>query len=167
MNNKRVGMAVLDLIWMGISYAALLALVIIMGFIAFRVLVISFKIAIDVVGAARGIENIEGIIKQPNYGITAEKDETEIISSYIKSEIEKNSYAKYSYDLLRIETIIASINSFYGFMEPKFENINGEYAYELFRVEKAISYVNSLKKFMVNKGKKNFVKYAYIQLFKK
>lgn len=163
MNNKMVPMAVLDLIWMGISSAALLALLAIMGFILFKVGIISFKIAMDVVGAAKEIETIDGVIKQPNHRIAAEKNETEIILSFVKAEIEKNQYASYAYNLFKVEIIISYINSS---IIPKIEEINEKYE-SLFENKKIRSYANSLKNFMESKGKKNFAKYAYIQLFKK
>ncbi len=156
MNNKMVPMAVLDLIWMGISYAALLAFVAIMGFIVFKVGIISFKIAMDVVGAAKGIENIEGVIK-PDYRIATEKHEIEIIGNFINASIQKNHRAKYVYDLfkvgLMVPMVISNINSLNDFYES--------------RTEKTYSHINSLKSFIESKHKTNFAKYAYIQLFKK
>lgn len=140
MNNKMVSMAVLDVIWMGISSAALLAIVAIIGFIAFKWGIVSFKITMDAVKAAKGIENIEGVVKYPRYRNTEEdKDEFEIIVSFIKAEIEKNYYANYY----------------------------TKYAYKRFKIKLILSYIDSLKSFIESKSKKNFAKYAYIQLFKK
>ncbi len=164
MNNKMVPMAVLDLIWMGISSAALLAFVAIMGIILVKIGTVSFKIAMDVVGAARGIENIEGVIKRRNPRIAAEKDEIEIINNFINATLEKNHRLKYAYDLFKVESVASHISLFI----TKAEKINyEEYAYKWFKIEKALSHANSLKKFAESKRKKNFAKYAYIQLFKK
>lgn len=154
MNNKMVGMAVLDLVWMVTSYAALLAFIAIMGVIIFKFGIVSFKLAISAVGATRGIENIRGVVNQPSHRITEESDEIEIITSYITSfiqkSIEQNYYAKYAYDLFRVELIISYIKSLDRFIE-----------------EKVISSIDSLKSFVESRRKKNFARYAYIQLFKK
>ena len=157
MNNKMVPMAILDLVWTGISYAALLAFVAIMGFVLFKVGIVLFKIAMDVVGAAKGIESIEGVIKRPNYRISAEKDEIEIISNFVKASIENNHHAKYAYDLFKVELISSIVIS----------NINSLDNYYEVQTEKTYGYVNSLKNFIASKRKKSFAKYAYIQLFKK
>jgi hypothetical protein len=127
-------MAVLDLIWTGISSAALLVFVAIMGFIAFKIGLISFKIAVDVMGATRGIENIEGVVKRPNYRVTEKEDEIEIIVSYINSFIERNYYAKYMYQRFEIEKILSRINSLRRTMESKNEKSLLKYAYiQLFK----------------------------------
>jgi hypothetical protein len=129
-----VPMAVLDLIWTGISSAALLVFVAIMGFIAFKIGIISFKIAVDVMGATKGIENIEGVVKRPNYRVTEEKGEIEIIASYINSFIEKNYYAKYMYQRFEIEKILSRINSLRRIIESKSEKSLAKYAYiQLFK----------------------------------
>jgi len=127
-------MAVLDLIWTGISSAALLVFVAIMGFIAFKIGIISFKIAIDVMGATRGIENIEGVVKQSNYRVTEKEDEIKIIASYINSFIEKNYYAKYMYERFEIEKVLSRINSLKRSVESKSEKSLLKYAYiQLFK----------------------------------
>ena len=170
MNNKMVGMAVLDLIWMVTSYAALLAFIAIMGVIIFKVGIISFKLSINAVGATRGIENIRGVVNQPDRKIASETDEIEIIvsqvNSFIQTSIERNYYAKYAYNLFRVELIISYIKPLKNFVESKLEKIDDtEYMYELFKIEKVISCVYSLKSFIEPKLEKIDAEYIY-ELFK-
>jgi hypothetical protein len=174
MNNKMVGMAVLDLVWTFTSYAALLAFMAILGVILFKVGFASFKLAMNTVGATRGIENIRGVVNQSGHRTTGETDEIEIAVSYvtifIQTIIEKNRYAKYAYNLFRVELITSYIKILNSFLESKLEKIDyAGYAYELFKIEKVISRIDSLKNFVESKSKreKNFAKYTYIQLFKK
>ena len=174
MNNKMVGMAVLDLVGMFTSYAALLAFMAIMGIILFKVGFASFKLAMNTVGATRGIENIRGVVNQSGYRTTRETDEIEIavsyVTSFIQTIIEKNRYAKYAYNLFRVELIISYIKILDSFVESKLGEIDyAGYAYELFKIEKVISRIDSLKKFVESKSKreKNLARYTYIQLFKK
>ncbi len=172
MNNKMVAMAVLDFVWVVTSYAALLALIAIMGVILFKVGITSFKLAMNAVGATRGIENIRGIAKQPYHGTTGKKDEIELmvsdISKLIQIGIESNRYAKYTYDLFRVELIISNIDYLINLIDSKLEKIDYEkYMYELFKVEKVRSNIDSLKSFAESRREKNFARYAYIQLFKK
>ena len=154
MNNKMVGMAVLDLVWMVASYAALLAFIAIVGVLIFKFGITSFKLAISTVGATRGIENIKGVVNQSGHRTTDESDEMEILVSYIarfvQKSVERNHYAKYAYNSLRVELIISYIKYLEHFVD-----------------EKATSSTNSLKSFAKSKREKNFAKYAYIQLFKK
>ncbi len=166
-----VAMAVLDLVWVVTSYAALLAIIAIMGVILFKVGITSFKLAMNAVGATRGIENIEGIIKQSYHGTAAQTDEIELIvsdiSKFIQICIEKNRYAKYTYDLFRVELILSNISSLMNFIDSKLEKIDYTKYVELFKIEKVRSNIDSLKGFVESRHKKNFARYAYIQLFKK
>ena len=172
MNNKMVGMAVLDLVWMVASYAALLAFIAIVGVVIFKFGCSSFKLAISTVGATRGIENIKGVVTRPGHRTTDESDEMEIMVSYItrliQKSVERNHYAKYTYETLRVELILSYINSLDHFIESKLENVDyAGYMRELFIIEKITSRADSLKSFVKSKREKNFAKYAYIQLFKK
>ena len=172
MNNKMVGMAVLDLVWMVASYAALLAFIAIVGVLIFKFGITSFKLAISTVGSTRGIENIKGVVNQPGHRTKDESDEMEIIVSYIthfvQKSVERNHYAKYVYEMLRVELILSYIKSLDHFIESKLENVDyAGYMQELFNIEKITSRADSLKNFIESKREKNFAKYAYIQLFKK
>ncbi|MGB9979343.1 hypothetical protein [Methanobacterium sp.] len=154
MNNKMVGMAVLDLVWTVVSYAALLAFIAIVGVIIFKFGITSFRLAINTVGATQGIENIRGVINRSDHRTTKEEDEIEIIFSYITSFIqtiiERNHHAKYTYDLLKVELIISYIKFLDNFVD-----------------QKITSRTDSFKNFVESKREKNFARYAYIQLFKK
>ncbi len=172
MNNKMVGMAVLDLVWMVASYAALLAFIAIVGVLIFKFGITSFKLAISTVGATRGIENIKGVVNQHGHRTTDESDEMEIIASYItrfvQKSVERNYYAKYVYEMLRVELILSYINSLDHFIGSKLENVDyAGYMQKLFDIKKINSRADSLKSFVKSKREKNFAKYAYIQLFKK
>lgn len=171
MNNKMVAMAVLDLIWMVTSYAALLAFIAVMVVVIFKVGISSLKLAMNTVGATRGIENIEGVIKQPDHRTAGKTDEIELIisdiSKLIQTIIERNYYARYIYDLFRVELIISNISSLINFMDSKLEKIDYAKYIELFKIEKVRSRIDSLKNFAESKGEKNLARYAYIQLFKK
>ena len=172
MNNKMVPMAVLDLLWMVASYAALLAFIAIVGVIIFKFGIASFKLAINTVGATRGIENIKGIVNQQGHRTTDKSDEMEILVSYItrfiQKSIERNYYAKYAYELFRVELIISYIKSLDHFVESKLEKVDyAGYTHQIFKNEKVTSRVDSLKSFIESKREKNFARYAYIQLFKK
>ncbi|MCZ3365249.1 hypothetical protein [Methanobacterium veterum] len=165
-------MAVLDLVWMVASYAALLAFIAIVGVLIFKFGITSFKLAISTVGATRGIENIRGVVNQPGRRTRDESDEMEIIVSYItrfvQKSVERNHYAKYIYETLRIELILYYIKSLDHFVESKLENVDyAGYMQALFNIEKITSRADSLKNFIESKREKNFAKYAYIQLFKK
>ena len=149
-----VRMAVLDLVWTVASYAALLAFIAIVGFIIFKFGIASFKLAVNTVGATRGIENISSVINRPGHRTTEESDEIEILVSYITSfvqkSVERNHHAKYAYDSLRVELIISYFKSLDHFVD-----------------EKVTLSTASFKSFIKSKREKNFAKYAYIQLFKK
>ena len=172
MNNKMVGMAVLDLVWTVASYTVLLAFIAVVGVLIFKFGITSFKMAINTVGATRGIENIKGVVNQPSHRTTDESDEMEIFVSYIthfvQKSVERNHYVKYTYEMLRVELILSYIKSLDQFIESKLENVDYEgYMLELFNIEKITSRADSLKSFIESKREKNFAKYAYIQLFKK
>ena len=172
MNNRMVCMAVLDLIWTVTSYAALLAFITLMGVIIFKIGFTSFKLAMNTVGATRGIENIKGVVNSSDRRKTGESDEIEIIISYItgfvQNVIERNHHARYAYDLLRVELIISYMNSLEGFVQSKLEKVDyAGYVSKLLENEKVNSRVDSLKSFIQSKREKNFARYAYIQLFKK
>ncbi len=167
-----VRMAVLDLIWMVASYAALLAFIAIVGVILFKFGITSFKLAMNTVGATRGIENIKGVSNQPGRRTTEGSDEMEVIVSYIthflKKSIERNHYAKYTYELFRVELILSYIKYLDRFVESKLEKVDyAGYTRELFKIKKVTSRIDSLKSFVESKREKNFARYAYIQLFKK
>jgi hypothetical protein len=130
-------MAVFDTIWIFMVSAVSLVFVAVVGFIVLKMGFTSFKMVMGTVNAAKGIENIEGTVKDSKYRITEEdENEFEIISKFMKSEIEKNPYAKYLYKQFKIEMIIAHIGSLRDSLEAKIK-------------------------------KHNYTKYAYIQLFKK
>ena len=170
MNNKMVPMAVLDLVWMVISYAALLVFIAIMGVIVVKFGITSFKLAMNTVGATKGIENIKRV-NPSNYRATKETDEFEIIVSYATSFtqtiIERNHYAKYAYDLFRVELIISYIKSLDHFVESKLEEIDyAGYAQKLFKTEKLAAYVDSFKSFVESKLEKiDYAEYT-LELFK-
>lgn len=134
-------MVLVDTIWASIVYALMLVFAAIIGFIVLKVGIVSFKLAMRTIIAARGIENIKSVKKYPKYGITEENEaEFEIITSYIKTKIKKNYYANYY----------------------------TKYAYNMFKIKTILSYIDSLKSFIKAKTEKNnYAKYAYIQLFKK
>lgn len=148
-------MAVFDTIGIIMASASLLAFIALVGFIVLKVGFTSFKIVMEPVMAARGIENIEGIVRNSKYGITEEdKDEFEIISSFINAEIRKNPYTNYLYKLFKIEIIIVHIDSLISSINTKIENI--------------VAHLDSFKSSVKARIKKsNHTKYAYIQLFKK
>jgi hypothetical protein len=142
------------------------------GVLIFKFGITSFKLAISTVGATRGIENIRGVVNQPGRRTRDESDEMEIIVSYItrfvQKSVERNHYAKYIYETLRIELILYYIKSLDHFVESKLENVDyAGYMQALFNIEKITSRADSLKNFIESKREKNFAKYAYIQLFKK
>lgn len=170
MNNKMVPMAVLDLVWMVISYAALLVFIAIMGVIVVKFGITSFKLAMNTVGATKGIENIKKV-NQSNYRATKETDEMEIIVSYaasfIQTIIERNHYAKYAYDLFRVELIVLYIKSLDHFVESKLEETDyAGYAQKLFKTEKLGAHVDSFKSFVKFKLEKiDYAEYI-LELFK-
>ncbi len=129
-------MAVFDTIGIIMASALLLALVALIGFIVLKIGFTSFNIVMEPVRAARGIENIEGVVRNSKYGITEkDKDEFEIISSFIKAEIKKNIYTNYLYKLFKIEIIVAHLDSFKSSVKARIKkNSHSKYAYiQLFK----------------------------------
>jgi hypothetical protein len=106
MNNKKIGMAVLDTILIYMSSAFVLALVALIGYVALRLGTITFGILMDSVKAANGIENISGIKINPQQANTAEKTETkksdipyiDVIKIFLKNlRKSRKVNAKYAY----------------------------------------------------------------------
>lgn len=94
---------IFDAIWLFVMYVSLLVLIVIAGFIAFKVGVFSFKIIMDVVIAARGIEKEKKHIRRPKYRIREDNEEKDIVELLLdkiknlrKPEVRKN-YARYAY----------------------------------------------------------------------
>ena len=94
---------IFDVIWLCVVYVSLLVLIAIACFIAFKVSVFSFKIIMDVVIAARGIETANKHVRRPKYRISENDEEKDIIELLLnkiktlrKSEVRKN-YVRYAY----------------------------------------------------------------------
>jgi len=94
---------IFDVIWLFVVYVSLLVLIVIAGFIAFKVGMFSLKIIIDVVVAARGIEKRKKHVRRPKYRISEDDEEKDIVELLLdkiknlrKSEVRKN-YARYAY----------------------------------------------------------------------
>ena len=166
-------MVLVDMIWAGMVYAFMLVFAAIIGFVVLKIGIVSFKSAMGTIIAARGIENIEGVARNPNYRIT-EEDEFEIITSnfnsLIKDEAEKNHYTNYVYMRLFkiIETLLYTFSS-------KFTKVETELSYyiehtfiQLSKIKNTLSHADSLKDSIKAKTKRShYTKYAYMQLFKK
>lgn len=130
-------MAVFDTIWIFMASALTLAFIAIVGFVVFKIGLTSFKIVMTTVNAAKGIENIGVSVKDLKY-ITNVEDESEF---EIIGSLIKSGIEKNSYT---------------------------RYLYKKFKIETFIAHFGSLKdSISVKIKKRNYSKYAYIQLFKK
>ncbi|MGZ7109361.1 MAG: hypothetical protein ACXVHW_10355 [Methanobacterium sp.] len=148
-------MAVFDTIWIFMASALILASLAIIGFVVLKIGLASFKMAMYTVYAARDIEDIDFQIKNPKYSITEEeKGEIEFISNVLKSEIEKHSYTRYLYKLLKIEILFAHIDSIVHKIDSNMDIF----------IERIVSLTNSMESRI---KKHSYTKYANIQLFKK
>jgi len=94
---------IFDVIWLFAVYVSILVVIAIAGFIAFKVGVFSFKIIMDVVIAARGIEKEKKHVRRPKYRISEDNEEKDIvellfdkIKNLRKPEVRKN-YVRYAY----------------------------------------------------------------------
>lgn len=157
-------MAVFDTIGMLLVSALSLAFVAVIGFIVLKLGLNTFKMIMGTVYATRGIENMEIIQKDSKYRITEEEDnEFQIIGQFIKTEIEKNSYASYLYGKFKVEMLIEKFISLIDSLDTKMDILiqKGDIFIET-KIKN--QYTNSIK----SKVKRhNYTKYAYIQLFKR
>ena len=92
-----------DAIWLFAVSASVIVSIAITGFIALKIGIFSFKIVMDAVIAAKGIENMEGPIERPKYAVSDIKEEKDVISLFIdyinnfrKAKVRKN-YTKHAY----------------------------------------------------------------------
>ncbi|MGZ7160714.1 MAG: hypothetical protein ACXVHV_08645 [Methanobacterium sp.] len=135
--------------------ALILASLAIIGFVVLKIGLASFKMAMYTVYAARDIENIDFQIKNPKYSITEEeKGEIEFISNVLKSEIERHSYTRYLYKLLKIEILNVHIGSIIDKIDSKMDIF----------IDHIVSLTNSMESKI---RRHSHMRYAYIQLFKK
>jgi hypothetical protein len=92
-----------DAIWLFAVSASVIVSIAITGFIALKIGIISFKIVMDAIMAAKGLEIMEGPIERPKYAVSDIKEEKDVISLFIdytnnlrKAKVRKN-YTQYAY----------------------------------------------------------------------
>lgn len=158
-------MAVFDTIGMLLVSALSLAFVAVIGFIVLKMGLNTFKMIMSTVYATRGIENREIVPKDSKYRITEEEDnEFQIIGQFMKTEIEKNSYASYLYRKFKVEMLIIKFVFLRDSLDTKMDILIERGNIFIETTIKKNQYTNSIR----SKIKKhNYTKYAYIQLFKR
>lgn len=158
-------MAVFDNIGILLVSALSLAFVAVIGFIVLKMGLNIFKMIMSTVYATRGIENMEIVQNDSKYRITEEEDnEFQIIGQFMKTEIEKSSYASYLYRKFKVEMLITEFISLRDLLDTKMDILIERGNIFIEKRIKKNQYTNSIK----SKIKKhNYTKYAYIQLFKR
>ena len=89
-----------DAVWLFTVYASLLVFIAISGFIAFKVGIFFYRIVMGSIIAVKGIENIEGPIKNHKYPISDEKDVVSLFIDYVKNFKKpdmRKDHTKYAY----------------------------------------------------------------------